>query len=177
MITDQSSNVLSKAILRACWQEEDKQGMQSARPWLRWFLTRVIRMMVVPRRKSENTQAGKRRWLAERQEEALKIDPETAEVFFNWGSVLDPYGLYPHSDEEYCIGRNYFARSPTSEVWVSFYDLPTAVRDRLSARMKAGDFDNDDLSWLFDVADARGVNSASANGCRPGSRSANANGA
>jgi hypothetical protein len=40
MDTDQNSNVLSKAILRACWQEEDKQGMQAARPWLRWFLTR-----------------------------------------------------------------------------------------------------------------------------------------
>jgi hypothetical protein len=161
MITDQISNVLSKAILRACWQKEDEQGMQEARPWLRWFLTRVIRMMRVPRRESEGTQASKRRWLTKRQEEALKIDPETAEVFFNWGSVVDPYGLYPDPDADYCIGRNYFARSPTSEVWVSFDDLPTAVCDRLSARMKAGDSDNDDLSWLFDGAHARGVDPAS----------------
>ena len=77
-------------------------------------------------------QAGKQAAMAypERKEEALKIDPETAQVFFHWGSVVDPYGIYPHSDEDYCIGRNYFARSPTSEVWVLFDDLPTAVCDR-----------------------------------------------
>ena len=169
MITDQISYVLSKAILRACWQEEDKQGMQAARPWLRWFLTRVVGLMLVPCRESESKQASRRRWLTQRKEEALKIDPETAQVFFHWGSVVAPYGIYPHSDEDYCIGRNYFARSPTSEVWVLFDDLPTAVCDRLWERMKAGDFDNDDLSWLFDGAQDRGVDPAPAKGCRPGS--------
>lgn len=121
-------------------------------------------------------QAGKQAAMAyPAQRGALKIDPETAQVFFHWGSVVDPYGIYPHSDEDYCIGRNYFARSPTSEVWVLFDDLPTAVCDRLWARMKAGDFDNDDLSWLFDGAQDRGVDPAPAKGCRPGSGSANTN--
>jgi hypothetical protein len=149
MNTDQNSNVLSKAILRACWQEEDEQGMQAARPWLRWFLTRVVGMMFVPRRESENTQASKRRWLTMRKEEALKIDPETAEVFWQHGSVRNPYGLHPVPYEEDFIWENYFARSPSSEVWVLFDDLPKAVCDRLWARIKAGDFDNDPLDWLF----------------------------
>src|SRR5262245_57220341 len=119
-----NSNIMSKAILRACWQEEDAQGMQSARPWLRWFLTRVIGMRVVPPRKSASTAESKRRWLTARQEEALKIDPDTAEVFCEHGSVRDPYGLDDLTYEEDCIGRNCFARSPGSDVWVSFGDLP-----------------------------------------------------
>jgi hypothetical protein len=61
-----------------------------------------------------------------------------------------PHGLYNLTDEEKYIGRNYFARSPGSDVWVSFHDLPKAVCDRLRARISAGDFDDDDLGWLFD---------------------------
>src|SRR5262245_18868123 len=85
-----------------------------------------------------------------RKEEALWIDPETAEVFWEHGQVLDPYDVYHLTDEEYCIGRNYFARSPGS-IWVSFHDLPGAVRDRLWARMKAGDFDirNDEAAFVL----------------------------
>jgi hypothetical protein len=83
---------------------------------------------------------------AEREREfrkaaGLKIDPETAEVFSNYGQVLDPYGLCDLTDEENCIGRNYFARAPGSDVWVWFGDLPDTVRDRLWARIKASEFD------------------------------------
>jgi len=137
MYTDENSKIVSKAILRACWQEQDGRGMQAARPWLRWFLTHVVGMTVVPTRESESAQASKKEWLAVRKEQALKIDPETAEVFWNHGQVLDPYGLYHLTDEEECIGRNYFARSPGSDVWVSFHDLPKAVCDRLRARIEA----------------------------------------
>jgi hypothetical protein len=28
------------------------------------------------------------------------------------------------TDEEKCMGRIYFARSPGSEIWVHYYDLP-----------------------------------------------------
>src|SRR6266446_5833747 len=46
--------------------------------------------------------------------------------------TLDPYGVYPELPEEYQqVGREYFARSPGSDVWVEFGDLPEASRDAL----------------------------------------------
>lgn len=71
-------------------------------------------------------------WLAIRKEAGLKIDPETAEVEWIYAHTLDPYGVYPELPEE-CqqVGREYFARSPGSDVWVDFGDLPEATRDAL----------------------------------------------
>jgi hypothetical protein len=34
-------------------------------------------------------------WLAVHKEAALKIDPETAEVFCGRGFICDPYGVHP----------------------------------------------------------------------------------
>jgi hypothetical protein len=76
-------------------------------------------------------------WLAVRREAAAKLDPETAEVTFNWGDICDPYELRAE-DKDACCGRNYYARSPGG-VWVSFDDLPKPTLDRLWARMKAGE--------------------------------------
>jgi hypothetical protein len=60
-----------------------------------------------------------------RKEAADQIDPETAEVFWMWGSLADPYGEFPDLPEKYHhIGRLYYARSPGSHVWVEFGDLP-----------------------------------------------------
>ena len=153
---------MHQAILRVCWQQENEQGMHAARPWLRWFLTSAVGIEVIPARESDRTQAAKKQWLAVRKEAGLKIDPETAEVVWNYGSVLNPYGVYRLTSEEECIGRNYFARSPGSGVWVEFGDLPDAIRDRLWARLRAGDFDHDDMSWLFDDIDAGSANPAKA---------------
>ena len=51
-------------------------------------------------------------WLAIRKAEALKIDPDTAEVDWEYGQTLDPYGVYPELPEEYQqVGREYFARA------------------------------------------------------------------
>ena len=50
----------------------------------------------------------------------LQIDPETAEV--EW----------TYAQEEYQqVGREYFARSPGSDVWVWFGDLPEATQTAL----------------------------------------------
>jgi hypothetical protein len=77
-------------------------------------------------------------WLAIRKEAALKIDPETAEVFWEYGSICDPYYLFEHGDDwDDNIGRNYFARSPGSDVWVEFGDLSGATRDALWEKHKA----------------------------------------
>src|SRR5262245_19480306 len=93
---------------------------------------------------AEMTDQERKDWLAIRKEAALEIDPETADVDWCWGQILDPYGLHPDLPPE-CdqVGRRYFARSPGSDVWVYFYDLPKAVCDRLWERIRAGDIYRD----------------------------------
>lgn len=77
-------------------------------------------------------------WRAIRKEAGLKIDPETAEVFWTFAETLDPYGIYPDLPEEcHQIGREYFARSPGSDMWISFDDLPDATRDALWEKHKS----------------------------------------
>jgi hypothetical protein len=71
-------------------------------------------------------------WLAIRKEAGLHIDPETAEVEWWYALTLDPYGVHPELPEEYQqVGREYFARSPETDIWVCFSDLPGATRDAL----------------------------------------------
>jgi hypothetical protein len=74
-------------------------------------------------------------WLAIRKEAGLKIDPETAEVCWEYAQVADPYGVYPDLPEE-CqqVGRAYFARSPGSDIWVHFHDLADETRNALWER-------------------------------------------
>jgi hypothetical protein len=77
------------------------------------------------------------RWLAIRKEEALKIDPETAEVDWVYAQTLDPYGVLDEWElpEEFDrVGREYFARAPGRDVWVEFGDLPDETRDKLWKR-------------------------------------------
>ena len=66
---------------------------------------------------NDNSEMAVDQWLAIRKEEALKIDPSTAEVDWTYALTLDPYGVYPDLPEE-CqqVGREYFARRPGSEV-------------------------------------------------------------
>jgi hypothetical protein len=65
-------------------------------------------------------------WLAIRKEAGLKLDLETAEVEWCYAQTLDPYGVDPDLPEQ-CqqIGREYFARSPASDVWVNFREQNT----------------------------------------------------
>ena len=76
-------------------------------------------------------------WLAIRKEEALKIDPATAQVEWWFALTVDPYGVYSDLPEE-CqqVGREYFARNPGSDIWVSFQDLPADTSDALWERHK-----------------------------------------
>jgi len=74
-------------------------------------------------------------WLAIRKEEGLKIDPGTAEVTWHYAQTFDPYGVDPDLPAELQqIGREYFARSPDSDIWVHFGDLPEKVREALWQR-------------------------------------------
>jgi hypothetical protein len=76
-------------------------------------------------------------WEAWRKAAGLHIDPETAEVLWDYRQVVDPYGIWPEIPEECdCIGRSYFARSPGMGVWIEFSDLPEATRDALWQKHK-----------------------------------------
>ena len=70
-------------------------------------------------------------WLQIRKEEGLRIDPDSAEVTCSYAPVLDSYGVAQLIREEECVGRVYFARSPGSDIWVCFYDLPDGTREKL----------------------------------------------
>jgi hypothetical protein len=87
--------------------------------------------------------------LAIRKEAGLKIDPETAEVEWIYAQTLDPYGVYPELPEE-CrqVGREYFARSPGSDIWVLFGDLPDATRIALWEKHKSKLAFPAGLEWL-----------------------------
>jgi hypothetical protein len=76
-----------------------------------------------------------KQWLAICKKAGRQIDPETAEVDWNYALTLDPYGVHPELPEEYWqVGREYFARSPGSDVWVWFGDLPKATSNALWKR-------------------------------------------
>ena len=78
-------------------------------------------------------------WLARRKEAGVKINPETAEIDWSYAQTLDPYGVHPDLPEEYQqIGREYFACSPGSDIWVHFDDLPEETRDALWKQMETG---------------------------------------
>jgi hypothetical protein len=87
------------------------------------------------------------------REEAYRIDPEIAEMGWDYRYISDPYAVLderpdarviPDMDEirdmdeipveAKCLGREWFARSPKSEIWVWFGDLPGAVAEALMQR-------------------------------------------
>jgi hypothetical protein len=86
----------------------------------------------------ENTEMTIKQWLAIRKQAGLQIDPETAEVEWTYAQTFVPYGLEPDLPEELeQVGRAYFARSPGSDVWVWFGDLPDATRHALWEKHKS----------------------------------------
>lgn len=77
------------------------------------------------------------KWLAIRKKAARKIDPETAEVMWEFGYDFDPYGVNPELPEEFqVVSRQYFARAPGSDIWVCFVDLPCAAARALWEKHK-----------------------------------------
>lgn len=75
-----------------------------------------------------------------RRAEALKLDPATAEIDWRYGYVCDPYGDEDLPDEMKVIGRNYFARRPGGDVWVSQHDWPRSILEAMHERINRGDF-------------------------------------
>ena len=80
----------------------------------------------------------KEEWLAIRKNAGRKIDPETCELMWDHGCTSDPYGIDPELPEELQqVSRNYFARSPGSDIWVWFGDLPRSTERALWEKHKA----------------------------------------
>ena len=89
------------------------------------------------KKKTASEKAEIEQWLAIRKEAALKIDPETAEVEWCRGVDGDPYGVYDEWElpmEFRQMGRQCWVRSPGSDIWVDFSDLPDTVRERIWAK-------------------------------------------
>lgn len=92
---------------------------------------------------------GVQEWLAIRKEAGQKLDPETADVTWWYAQTADPYGVCAEFPAELdCVGREYFARSGGSKIWVQFSDLPDATVERLRERIEAGDFDKSDAERI-----------------------------
>jgi hypothetical protein len=121
---------------RASLLELQKRASRSGCP----CSTTVIEALfpeVPVKKKTDGERAEIEKWLSIRKEAALKIDPETAEVDWCYAQTLDPYGVLDEWElpkEFHQVGRERFARSPGSEVWVWFHDLPDATRDALWER-------------------------------------------
>jgi hypothetical protein len=97
------------------------------------------------------------RWLAVRQEEAVRINPDTAEVWMDYGRCSDPYNLYPEMpdwalfacDRGACDGQLnelYFVRRPLGKVWVWVGSLSEEVRNALLSGL-----DLERLEWIQDA--------------------------
>ena len=116
--------------------ELQKRALRSGRPGSSTVIEALFPDIAV-RKKTDAEKAEDERWLAIRREEGFKIDPETAEVDWNYGLTCNPYGIldeWEWPEEFHQVGREYFARSPGSDVWVHFSDLPDATREALWKR-------------------------------------------
>lgn len=72
----------------------------------------------------------------ERRDVGLRIDPSTAEVFFIYGEVGNPYGDHEVDPAESCWGPQFFAFDPRERVAVHFWDLPEETERLLEAKQR-----------------------------------------
>jgi hypothetical protein len=76
-------------------------------------------------------------WKAWRRAAGLHIDPETAEISWDYQQLGDPYRVHPELAADLdSAGPTYFARSPGTSVWIEFGDLPETTRDELWRKYK-----------------------------------------
>jgi hypothetical protein len=71
-----------------------------------------------------------------------RINPETADVWFEYGQILDPYGdggSMPSDSEHYCVGRVWFAADPRERLAVEWGDLPNATKKALEEKRREAD--------------------------------------
>jgi|SRR5215471_1010858 len=96
------------------------------------------------------TEMTVQQWRAIRKEAGLKLNPEIAEVVWEFVDMTDPYGVraadLPEGvdpDPPECIGRVYFARAPGSDMWIGFFDLPDSTIEWLMQRLPDAQIESD----------------------------------
>jgi hypothetical protein len=82
-------------------------------------------------------------FLAGRKEAGRRIDLNNVEVTWCYAQTFDPYGREGVPPELDQVGREEFARSPDSDGWVWFGDLPDATREDLWRKMRCGELPNE----------------------------------
>lgn len=88
-----------------------------------------------------------KKWLAARKAAGRRINPDKADIIWQYCQELDPYGVYPDLPPEcHCIGRSGFARNPNSEIWVSFEDIPTNKLEKIWERLNGAREDRREMS-------------------------------
>jgi hypothetical protein len=87
---------------------------------------------------------------ADRAAAGARIDPATAQVWFQYVQILDPYGELDLEPECHCIGRVFFAADPVERIAVSFYELPEEIAAALRDKRNAADQEG----WSLLLSDA-----------------------
>jgi hypothetical protein len=96
-------------------------------------------------------------WLAVREDEALKIDPDTAEVWFDYGRYSDPYNLYPKMPDwagdqrDHTHDRLHFVRRYDGDVFVWAGHLPDDVRTAIWDGRQLEDYEIPFIKELTDL--------------------------
>jgi hypothetical protein len=76
---------------------------------------------------------------AERTEVGARIDPATAEVWFDYAQTLAPYGDVELEPEFQQVGREWFAADPVEQIAVHFHDLPATTQAALEDKRQPAD--------------------------------------
>lgn len=117
------------AVVRGSSLSEE-EGLGPSYGWSRSIHNRRVNRDCV-------SEAEYNRRMEERRAAGLLIDPSTAEIDWIYAQTLDPYGdNLPLLPEEEQVGREYFARAPHSDMWVSIDDLPDATRHAIWKRFE-----------------------------------------
>jgi hypothetical protein len=73
-------------------------------------------------------------WTRERKEAGTRIDPNTAEIWWLYTRILDPYddGIDPPED---AVGQTWFAMDPVERIPVYVGDLPDETHRLIDAKI------------------------------------------
>ena len=86
--------------------------------------------------RGDMTAAEAEAFLADRIEEANRIDPQTCEIIRYYAQAVDLYGIFEVPDEWSCVGNEQFVRNVPNGDWVWAGHLPEDIARALYERIK-----------------------------------------